>query len=203
MFFIILMYRELCAIVINPVMKITNQLDKKCPVIKKHKSNGWSGYELHDISTRGYTTIPTFMSTKDVFKRDRETDERIHSQIHRLGEPLPDMTDVCGKSTSRPFFYPSHPRELFRSTVDTSKKQTICDDDSFRLPDGMCYPAWGNIQTTIPDNIIGDTRTPDTFFCDTSGERFHNNRQKLPLYAKQSRVSAYDQLIDQFSCNNR
>jgi hypothetical protein len=170
--------------------------DNKCSGNKKG-STGLVSYELHDRSTHDYTHVSSFMNNKNVFNKTKDDNES-RSLIKRVGEPLPEMTGVCESTTRRAFFYPQRPIDLFKID-EVHESPNICSE-SFRPPSIPCFSAWGDIKTQVPDNLLGDTRDEDTFFCNTSGDRFHNGRQKLPLYTKQPRVSAYDQLLDQFSC---
>lgn len=163
----------------------------------------WDGYELHNRTTPGHSSISDSVSYKNVFGPDpAEID--IRTQIRRLGGPLPDMTNVC-KSSIQPFFYPRHPTDLFKKTdyVPQTDLGMACGtgNHSGMVPhELLCYSAWGTKQTMIPKQVLGNTCNDETFFNNTSGERFRNKHQALPLYTKQSRISSYDQSLDRFSC---
>lgn len=162
----------------------------------KNTSNALGGYELHNRTTPGMSRVSDSVSYKNVFGPD-PTEPDIRLQIRRLGGPLPDMTNACNSSSIQPFFYPHNPTDLFKNIDYVSKKNM----HSYVVPqEVLYYSTWGVKHKTTRNKVLGDTHNDKTFFNNTSGERFHNNRQALPLYTKQHRISSYDQSLDQFSC---
>jgi hypothetical protein len=137
--------------------------------------------------------VVDFMDNRNVFKTVTGGE---HTCNRKWTEPLPEMTEVCDTKNNT-FFYPDHPDKLFKNV---NKQVPNMYDMSMEKKIPHYFNAYGNTNTDIPKAVLGNTKSEAAFFCDTSGDRFHNKHQKMPLHTKQFRISAYDQSIDQFSC---